>query len=106
MLRLVLQVPRPARTTTTSAALGPMSLPAPSGMESGLATQASPQLGGGMSGLGMPRASPLPLAGRRSILCWDCHGTSWFYPISFPPPGLDREGAMCSHQAHIWGRPA
>ncbi len=40
--------------TATSAALGPLSFPAFSGMESGLVTQASPQLGGGMSGLETP----------------------------------------------------
>ncbi len=33
-------------------------------MESGLVTQAPPQLGGGMSGISTPRASPLPAAGR------------------------------------------
>ncbi len=38
--------------TTISATLGPLSFPALSGIESGLATQASPQLGGGMNGLG------------------------------------------------------
>ena len=41
-------------TTANSATLGPLSFPALSGMESGLTTQASPQLGGGMSGLGTP----------------------------------------------------
>ncbi len=38
----------------TSATLRPLSFPTLSGMESGLVTQASPQLGGGMSGIGMP----------------------------------------------------
>ncbi len=40
--------------TATSAALGPLSFPTLNGMESGLITQASPELGGGMSGLSMP----------------------------------------------------
>ncbi len=39
--------------TTTSAALGPLSFCALGGLGRGLTTQASPQLGRGMSGLGM-----------------------------------------------------
>ncbi len=64
MLRPVLQAPRPAQATTTSAAMRPLSFPTLSGMESGLVTQASPQLMGGMSGPSTPRASPLPLVRR------------------------------------------
>ncbi len=41
-------------TAATSAVLRPFSFYALSGIDSGLVTQASPQLGGGMSGLGMP----------------------------------------------------
>ncbi len=35
----------------TSATMGPLSFPVLSGVESGLVTQSSPRLGGGMSGL-------------------------------------------------------
>ena len=78
MLRPVLEAPRPAQTTATSTALIPLSFHVLSGIESGLATQASPQLGGGMSGLETPRATPPPLplqrgeAPQRSLL-----GLSW-----------------------------
>ncbi len=72
---------------------------------SGLMIQASPQLGGGMSGLSTPRASPLPSAGR---------GTAAYFagPVMGPAPPrvllpeLHRVGTMCFHQARIWGRPA
>ena len=48
--------------TTTSATLGPYSQPAFGGMGSGLATQASPQLGGGLSELRVSQApTPPPL---------------------------------------------
>ena len=50
--------------STTSAALRPLSFSTLGGMESGLPTQTSPQLRGGMSGLRMPRASPLLLMGQ------------------------------------------
>ncbi len=49
--------------TITSATLGPYSYPALGGLGSGLTGQASPQLGGGMSGLGMPQVPTLPPAG-------------------------------------------
>ncbi len=45
----------------TSAALGPLSFPTLSGRESGLTTQVSPQLGGGLSGLSTSRASLLAI---------------------------------------------
>ncbi len=51
-------------STATSAALGPLSFLELSGIEGGLTIQASPQLGGGISGLGMLWASTFPPAGR------------------------------------------
>ncbi len=50
--------------TTTSATLGPYSYPALGGLGSGLMAQASPQLGGGMSILGVPQAPAFPPAGQ------------------------------------------
>ncbi len=49
--------------TTTSATLGPYSHPAFGGTGSGLTAQASPQIGTGMSGLGLPQAPTAPSAG-------------------------------------------
>ncbi len=49
--------------TTTSATLGPYSHPAFGGAGSGLTTQASPQLGRGMSALGLPQVPTPPSAG-------------------------------------------
>ena len=49
--------------TTTSATLGPYSQPAFGGMGSGLAAQASPQLGRGMSGLSLLQAPTPPPVG-------------------------------------------
>ncbi len=88
-------------TTATSAALRPLSFPTLSRIERGLVTQASPQLGEGMRGLGMPRASPLPSVGHIWL------GLSWDQLVlpCFLPPGLDRERARRFHQARIWGRP-
>ncbi len=51
--------------TTTSATLGPYSHPAFGGTGSGLAAQASPQLGRGMSGLSLPGAYT-PFSGARA----------------------------------------
>ena len=80
----------------TSAAVGPLSFPALSGMESGLATQASPQLGGGMSGLGMPRASPLPSAGRGAALRFadPVIGPTGSTPFPSPRVGLERSRVL------------
>ncbi len=50
--------------TTTSATLGPYSHLAFGGMGSGLTAQASPQLGRGMSGLGLPQEPTPPATGR------------------------------------------
>ncbi len=50
--------------TATSTALGPLSFPTLSVRESGLLSQASPQLGRGLSVLSTLRASPLPGLGR------------------------------------------
>ncbi len=50
--------------TTTSVILGPYSHPALSGLGSRLTAQASPQLGFGMSGLGLPQVPTPPPAGR------------------------------------------
>ncbi len=49
--------------TTTSATLGPYSHPAFGGTGSGLAAQASPQLGRGMSGLSLLQAPTPPPVG-------------------------------------------
>ncbi len=91
--------------TATSAALRLLSFPTLSGMESGWVTQASPQLGGGMSGITMSERHPSLRWGKapqRSLLglSWDQLALPRFLPL-----GLDREGAMCFHQARIWGRP-
>ncbi len=50
--------------TTTSATLGPYSHPAFGGTGNGLTAQASPELGRGMSGLGLPQAPTPPSAGQ------------------------------------------
>ncbi len=49
--------------TTTSATLGPYSYPALGGLGSGLTAHSSPQLGRGMSGLGMRQVPTPPSAG-------------------------------------------
>ncbi len=50
--------------TDTSAAMMPLHFPALSGVKSGLVSQASPQLGKGLSLFSTPHASPLPGLGR------------------------------------------
>ncbi len=90
--------------TTTSAALGPLSFHALSGLGSGLTTQASPQPGEGMSGLGAPRASTLPLAGRGATAFFAGPVPGPAASTPFPSQTQDQEGATCFHQARIWGR--
>ncbi len=61
-------------------------------MESGLVTQASPQLGGGMSGIGMPRASSLPSAGQDAAAYFaePVIGPAGSIPFPSPRVGLGR----------------
>ncbi len=90
----------------TSAAMEPLSFPTLSGLGSGLTAQTSRRLGGEMSGLEVPQASPLPAAGeapQRSFL--------GLFQDQLDAPhsslqGQDWEGATCLHQAHTWRRPA
>ncbi len=69
---------------TTSATLGPYSHPVLGGLGSRLTAQASPQLGRGMSALGVSRVPTLPPAGR---------GASAYFAVGpasstlFPSPG-------------------
>ena len=78
----------------TSAALGPLPFPTLSGLGSGLTTQASPQLKGGMSGLGVPRAPTLPLAGRGAVVFFARPVMGRAGSTPFPSP---RSGAGRSH---------
>ncbi len=93
-------------TTATSTTLGPMSFPTLSGKESGLMPQTSPHLEGGLSGLSMPRASPLPRVGRGAVVYFSGPVTSPSDSTPFPSPRVGAGGAVCFHQAIIWGHPA
>ncbi len=95
-----------ADVTAISATLRPLSFPTVSVRESGLVTQASPQLGGGMSGIGTPRVSPLPAAGQGAAAFFTGPVMGPAGSTPFPPPWLDREGVVCFYQARIWRRPA
>ncbi len=66
--------------TTASATLGPYSYPALGGLGSGLMAQASPQLGRGMSGLGLPQVPTLSV-----YLAWSRPASASATP--FPSPG-------------------
>ncbi len=79
--------------TSTSAAMGPLSFPTLSGVESGLTTQASPQLGGGMSGLSMPRASSLLLAGQGTTAYFAGPVMGPAGSIQFPSPKVGLGGS-------------
>ena len=73
--------------TTTSATLGPYSQPAFGGMGSGLTAQASPQLGRGMSGLGLPQVPTPPSAGRGLTAYLARSGTGSLNSTPTPSPG-------------------
>ena len=75
--------------TTTSATLGPYSHPVLGGMGSGLAPQASPQLGRGMSGLGLPQVLTPPSVGREitAYLARSRPGSANSTPTPFPGTG-------------------
>ncbi len=73
--------------TTTSATLGPYSQPAFGGTGSGLTAQASPQLGRGMSGLGLPQAPTPPSAGRGLTAYLARSGTGSLNSTPTPSPG-------------------
>ena len=73
--------------TTTSATLGPYSYPALGRLEGGLTAQASPGLGGGMSGLGMPQVPTLPPAGRGFSAYLARSGMGPASSTPFPSPG-------------------
>ncbi len=73
--------------TTTSATLGPYSHPAFGGTGSGLATQASPHLGRGMSGLSLPQAPTPPSVGRGLTGYLVRSGTGSLNSTPAPSPG-------------------
>ncbi len=73
--------------TTTSVTLGPYSHPAFGGMGSGLTVQASPQLGRGMSGLGLPQTPTAPSAGRGLTAYVARSGTGSLNSTPTPSPG-------------------
>ncbi len=85
--------------TTTSAALGPLSFPALGRLGGGLTTEASPQLRGGMSGLGVPRAPTLPLAGRGAV--------SFFAGPVMEPAGSTRSlpQGRIGKEPHVFTKP-
>ena len=79
--------------TTTSATLGPYSYSALGGIGSGLTAQASPQLGRGMSGLGLPQlpTPPPPLTGRGLSACtWHDPAQDWLALPLYLPLGQDQ----------------
>ena len=73
--------------TTTSAALGPYYYPALGGLGGELTAQASPHLGGAMSGLGMPQVPTLPPAGRGLSAYLARSSTRSASSTPFPSPG-------------------
>ncbi len=73
--------------TTTSATLGPYSQPAFGGVGSGLAAQASSQLGGGKSQLSVPQAPPPPPLGRGVAACLARAGVGSLNSTPTPSPG-------------------
>ncbi len=93
-------------TTTTSVALRPFSFPALSGIGSGLATQASPQLGRGMRGLETLRVSTLPPAGQgiAALFAGPTVGPAASTPSPSPRAGSGRSPSLSP--SPIWGRPA
>ncbi len=78
--------------TVISSTLGPMLFPTLSGVGSGLATQASPQLGGRMNGLSTPRVSPLPAVGRGTMAYFAGRimGRADSTPLPSPRVGAER----------------
>ncbi len=87
--------------TTTSATLGPYSYPAFGGLGSGLTTQASPQLGRGMSALGVPQVPALPPAGRgvSKYLARPVVGPASSTP--FPSPGTGSGMSVLSPSLYL-----
>ncbi len=73
--------------TTTSATLGPYSHPTLGGMGGGLAAQASPQLGRGMSGLGLPQVPTPLLVGRGLTAYFARSGSGSTNATPLPSPG-------------------
>ncbi len=73
--------------TTSSATLGPYSHSAFGGAGSGLATQASSQLGGGMSELSVPQAPTPPPLGRGLAACLARAGAGSLNSTPTPSPG-------------------
>ena len=87
--------------TTTAATLGPYPYPALGGIGGGLTAQASPQLVGGMSGLGMPQVPTLPPAGRglSAYLAWSGTGSAGSTP--FPSPGTGPGMSMLTPNPYL-----
>ncbi len=77
----------PEDATATSAALRPLSFPTLSGMESGLVTQGRIEWTRNAASV----TPPFGEARRHSALCWACHQTRWFYPVSFPQGWIGKE---------------
>ncbi len=78
---------------TTSAAIGPLSFPTLSGVESRQTTQASPQLGGRSDWTkhAMSFIPPSSRVRRHGVPCWTYNGTSWLYPVPFSQTWIGRE---------------